>query len=91
MAAVLMPQPRFRAFDSDGAPLAGGRLFSFAAGTTTPLATYIDSTQTTQNTNPVVLDANGEADVWLAEATLYKVVLEDVNSVVQYTVDNMGG
>jgi len=91
MAAVLMPTPRFRAFDGNGTPLAGGRLFSFVAGTTTPLATYIDSTQTTQNTNPVVLDANGEADVWLASATLYKVVLEDVNSVVQYTVDNVGG
>ena len=56
---------RFRAFDNYGNPLVGGKLYSYASGTTTAKATYTDSTLTTPNTNPILLDARGEADVWL--------------------------
>lgn len=89
MTTSLIIFPRFRAFDSDGAVLAGGQVFTYAAGTSTPLASYTDYTGDTANTNPVVLDASGQADIWLS-AAFYKVVLEDANGVVLWTVDNVG-
>lgn len=91
MTALLPPFPKFRASDSTGAPLAGGLLYTYAAGTTTPLATYTDSTGGTANTNPVVLDSSGQANVWLTAGTAYKFVLEDSVGVVQWTVDQITG
>jgi hypothetical protein len=79
---------RFRAFDSNGNPLSGGLLYTYAAGTTTPLATYTDASGGTPNANPVVLDASGSANVWLTPGLLYKFVLQDSTGAVQSTVDN---
>jgi hypothetical protein len=84
----LSPLLRQRFFDVNGVPLAGGQLFSYVAGTTTPQVTYSNETGTT-NANPVVLDAYGYADVWLDPTLAYKFVLEDVNNNVQWTVDNI--
>lgn len=80
--------PKFRAFDANGDPLAGGLLYSYAAGTSTPLATYTTRAGSVANANPVVLDANGEADVWMTPGTLYKFELRNSTGVVQWTVDN---
>lgn len=88
MTASLSPFPIFRALDANGAPLAGGQLFSYQAGTTTPLATYTDETGGSANTNPVILDSTGSATVWLAHQA-YKLVLEDENNVIQWTADNI--
>jgi hypothetical protein len=56
--------PVFRAFDANGVPLVGGKLCSYAAGTTTPKFTYTDATGITPNTNPVILDSTGQAKVF---------------------------
>lgn len=85
--ASLSPPPKLQFFGSDGLPLVGGKLYTYAAGTTTPLATYVDHNGVTQNTNPVILDSNGEADVWLPDTTSYKYVLKDADDVLLYTVD----
>lgn len=84
----LSPVFRQRFFDSNGLPLAGGQLYTYAAGTTTPQVTYSNSTGTT-NTNPVVLDAYGYADVWLDPTLAYKFILEDANDNVLWTVDQV--
>jgi hypothetical protein len=65
-------------FDNSGNVLAGGRLFTYAAGTTTPLASYTSSTGLTANANPIILDSAGRVpnQVWLTDAVLYKFVLE---------------
>lgn len=89
MSGYVIPSPKFRAFDADGAPLAGGLLYSYAAGTTTPLATYTDSGMGTPNANPVVLSAAGEATIFVPATTLYKFVLKTSAGVTQYTVDNV--
>jgi hypothetical protein len=92
MTVQLAPSPVFRAVDNSGAALVGGKLFSYVAGTVTLQATYVDSTQTTQNTNPIILNARGEANgVWLVTSQTYKLVLEDANSNVIWTVDNIAG
>jgi len=85
--ASLSPPPKLQFFGSDGLPLVGGKLYTYAAGTTTPLATYTDNTQAAQNTNPVILDSTGQAGVWLPETTSYKYVLKTSADVTLYTVD----
>lgn len=85
--ASLSPTPKLQFFGTDGLPLVGGKLYTYAAGTTTPLATYVDANGVTQNTNPVILDSNGECDVWLSNTLNYKYVLKDSDDVTLYTVD----
>lgn len=86
--AELLPTLKQRFFDVNGVPLVGGQLFSYAAGTTTPLATFTDQSGSSANTNPVILDADGEADIWMGGLS-YKFVLQDSTGVVQWTVDNV--
>lgn len=85
--ADLLPVIRQRFFDANGNPLAGGKLFSYIAGTSTPKVTYLDFAGT-PNTNPVILDANGEANVRITTG-YYKFVLKDANDVVLDTVDQV--
>lgn len=91
MTMSLSPNFRQRFFDSNGNPLAGGKLYTYQAGTSTPQATYTDSGGGTPNANPVVLDANGEADVWLDPSLSYKFLLKSSGDVDQWTVDNVIG
>lgn len=87
--AQLAPPPIFQFFKPGGVlPLAGGLLYTYEAGTNTPLATFTDSTGGTPNTNPIVLDANGECVVWMGSAA-YKFVLTDALGVVQWTRDGI--
>lgn len=86
--ANLMPQGKQQYLDSAGAPLAGGKLYTYAAGTSTPLATYSDQAGTIPNANPVVLDARGEATIFWGSAG-YKVVLKDSADVTIWTQDNL--
>jgi hypothetical protein len=88
MATILSPNPKLQFFSSSGELLVGGKLYTYQAGTTTPLATYTDSTGTTANTNPIILDVRGEANVWLGTSS-YKFVLKDSNDVSIWTVDNI--
>lgn len=88
MSTTLLPVLQQRFFTSNGIPLVGGFLYSYLAGTSTPAATYTDETGSSSNSNPVILDANGCAEVWLGSGA-YKFVLEDANNVVQFTVDNV--
>jgi len=67
--------PKFKVFDSNGNPLAGGKVYTYEAGTTTPKATYSDKELTVANANPVVLDSNGEAVIYL-DGT-YKIDIKD--------------
>ena len=86
----LAPTPKLQFFDANGAPLVGGKLYTYAAGSTTPLASYTDSTGVSANTNPIILDSRGEANVWLGAAS-YKFALYDSTNVLIWTVDNING
>lgn len=86
--ATLTQSAKQQFFDANGNPLAGGKLYTYAAGTTTPLATYTDSNGGTPNTNPIVLDSRGEANVWLGSA-VYKFKLTTSTDVELWTVDNI--
>lgn len=91
MTAQLAPTPIQKFFDNNGNPLFNGKLYSYVAGTSTPQATYTDSTMGTQNTNPVILNARGEANVWLDTTLSYKLVLQEANGTQIWVVDNIPG
>jgi len=91
MATNLAPFIRFREIDANGLPLVGGKLYSYQAGTSTPQATYTDSTGGTPNANPVVLDASGRAAVWLDISLSYKFVLKDSSDNTIWTEDGVVG
>lgn len=74
-ASVSLGPVPIQQFNQGGVPCSGCKLFTYAAGTTTKLATYTDSTGVTPNTNPIILDSNGQAAVWLANGSAYKLVL----------------
>lgn len=92
----LAPLPKFRFFTAGSAtqpvqPLVGGKVYFYEAGTTTPKDTYTSSTGLVKNTNPVILNARGEADIWLGTG-LYKMVVTDADDVQQGgAVDNISG
>lgn len=88
--AKIAPPPKLQFFDANGNPLVGGLLYSYAAGTTTPLATYTDQSGSTANANPVILNSRGEASVWFGSAT-YKLTLRSAAGVEIWTVDNLNG
>lgn len=91
MTAQLSPVPVAKFFSNDGFPLSFGQLFTYAAGTTTPQATYVDSTQTTQNTNPIQLNFRGECNLWLDPTKTYKFLLQDLfgNTIPGWPIDNI--
>lgn len=74
--------PRFAAVDSNGDPLVGGRLYTYANNTTTPQTTYQDTAGTIANTNPIILDSRGEAVIFLTEGLAYTWVLKDANDAL---------
>lgn len=85
--ATLLPEGKQSFTDGAGKPLVGGKLYTYDAGTSTPRPTYADAAGTIANTNPVVLDARGEATVFWQGA--YKAVLEDASGVTVWTVDHV--
>lgn len=87
--ATISPTPKLQFLDANGDPLSYGLLYTYAAGTTFPAVTYTTAAQTTANTNPIVLDARGEANVWLTAGSAYKFVLQNSSGVLQYTVDQL--
>jgi hypothetical protein len=87
--ASLTPTPKQQIYGSDGNPLVGGKIYTYAAGTTTPLATYTDAGGLTANTNPIILNSLGQANIWLAPSSSYKFSVFTSADVLLYTVDNI--
>jgi hypothetical protein len=88
MTTYISPQPKLQFLDSNGVPLSGGKVYTYAAGTTTPLTTYTDYTGNTANSNPVILDSRGECSIWLGTSS-YKFKLATSTDVEVWTVDNI--
>jgi len=88
MAVTLTPSPKMQFFTAAGIPLVGGKLFTYASGTTVPLATYTDSTGNTANANPIILDSRGEANVWVGPSR-YTFLLKDSLDNLIWSVDDV--
>ena len=85
--AQLLPQGKQQYFDNAGAPLAGGKLYTYESGTTTPKTTWADAEKVTANSNPVILDARGEAVVFWDG--VYTAVLKTSADDDVWTVDGI--
>ena len=84
----LSPLPVSQFFDANGNPLAGGKLYTYISETTTPLATF-NAQNGTENTNPIILNYRGEANVWLSNS-LYTFVLKNAFDEAIWTVNAIG-
>jgi len=80
-------------FDDSGVPLAGGLLYTYAAGTATAAVTYTSNTGVTANSNPIVLDSAGRVveEIWLTTGSTYKFILKDSTFVQIWSKDNIPG
>lgn len=85
---TVIPNPKFFATDNNGDPCNACKLYTYAAGTTTPQSTYTTSTLTVANANPVVLDSSGRATIFLG-ALSFKFVLKTSADVTLWTVDGV--
>jgi len=81
--------------DNAGNVLTGGKIFTYAAGTTTNQVTYTTSAGDIPHSNPIILDASGRVpsggEIWLTDGSAYKFILRDSNDVLIATYDNVTG
>ena len=89
--ATIAPVFKFQFLDGNGNPLTAGKLYTYNAGTTSPKTTWTTEAATTPNTNPIILDSAGRADIFLQAGQGYKFLLTNAADVTQYTVDNITG
>jgi hypothetical protein len=81
-------------FDNNGVILSGGKIYTYAAGTTTPQASYTSASGVTPHANPIILDSAGRVpggEIWLTDGLVYKFVIETAASILIGTYDNITG
>ena len=81
-------------FNNDGVPLAGGLIYTYLAGTSTPQASYTSALGNIAHSNPIVLDAAGRVpggEIWLTIGVSSKFVINDSNNVLIGSYDNING
>lgn len=78
-------------FDNNGVPLSGGLVYTYAAGTTTPVSTFTSASGLVLNANPIVLNSAGRtpAQIWLTPGNSYKFVLQTSVGVTIRTDDDI--
>jgi len=80
--------PYYEYSRSDGSPIAGGHLFFYATGTTTPATTWSDEALTIQNSSPIVLNAKGSpGSIFLARGSTYRAQLKDIDGTIVFDFD----
>lgn len=89
MTAFVLPNPKQQYFQNGGTlPLVGGKVYTYAVGSSTPKATYSDSTALVPNSNPIILDSRGEAKIYWDG--FYRIEVRDASNSLIYAVDNVG-
>jgi hypothetical protein len=78
-------------FDNNGVPLSGGLIYTYQAGSSTPLTTYTTNSGLIPNSNPIILDAAGRTpnEIWLQTGYSYKFILQTSAGVTLQTLDNL--
>jgi hypothetical protein len=76
-----------------GLPLSGGKIYTYQAGSSTPLATYTTINGTIANANPIILGTDGRTpnEIWLTYGYNYKFILQDSVGSTIATYDNLYG
>ena len=83
----------FQFLTNAGTPLSGGLIYTYQAGSSTPLATYTDNSGNVANANPIVLGSDGRpaTEIWMTYGYNYKFVLKDSTGSLIQTYDNLYG
>src|SRR5882672_10361615 len=79
---TLMPSPYQSLFDANGNPVNNGKVCTYLAGSSTPVATYTDVNLSVANANPIRTDSAGRFVVYLTPGTSYKFVYQDSTGTV---------
>lgn len=87
--SLLSPNAKQQFFDNAGQPAAGFKLYTYAANTLTPQATYSNRAGTIANPNPIILDARGEAVIYLPPGVVYDYVLTSPADVPVWTREDI--
>ena len=94
MAVLLSPIGNgFQFLTTTGLPLSGGQIYTYQAGSSTPLTTYADNGGTVPNANPIILGVDGrpQTEIWLTQGFNYKFILTDSSNNLIQTYDNLYG
>ncbi len=94
MSVKLSPIFNSQIVDASGNPATGWKIYTYVAGSSTPLATYTTSAGNVAQSNPIIIDSLGfptVGQIWLTAGSTYKLVLTDSNDVVKKTEDNVSG
>lgn len=86
--ATLATNVSFQCLGLDGKPLAGGKVYTYEAGTTTPKSTYTTMAGDVPNLNPVILDQNGKAKIFLGDGA-YRIRILDSNDALIDDIDQI--
>jgi hypothetical protein len=81
-------------FNNDGTVLAGGKLYTYTAGTSTPKTSYTTSAGNIAHANPIILDSSGRVpggEIWLLSTSAYKFAIYTSANVLIATYDNLWG
>ena len=86
MAAIGLTLPLIQSLKLDSTigamvPNASGFIYTYEAGTSTPLDTFTDSSLLVPNTNPIQLDANGQCTMYLSPTPALKIDVQDSDGV----------
>jgi hypothetical protein len=96
MSVILSPigGAAWQFFNNDGTVLAGGKIYTYAAGTSTAAPTYTTYTGSIAHTNPIILDSAGRVpsgQIWLSFGVSYKFIIRDSANALIGTFDNIAG
>ena len=86
--ATLATNVSFQCLGLDGKPLAGGKIYTYEAGTTTPKSTFTTMAGDVPNLNPVILDQNGKAKIFLGDGS-YRLQIKDSNDALIDDIDQI--
>ena len=87
MAVFFSPVGNTQFEDSNGNPLAGGKIYTYLAGTSTPAVTYTSATGLIPQSNPIVLNSLGlpANPIWLLGGVPMKFIVRNAAEVQQGT------
>lgn len=86
---TLMPPAVLRFYDADGLPLTLGKVYTYLAGTSTPVTTYSNAAGTIANANPIILDAAGRCTIYIPAQSI-KIVVKTADDV-EVAEENLDG
>jgi hypothetical protein len=93
MPFYLSPIGNDQQLDITGAPLVGGKLYTYVGGSSTPAGTYTDILGSALQANPIILNSFGipASPIWLLGGQTIKFVITDAADVTQRIIDYVSG